>query len=411
MPVRESNNNRILAANSRAADVAEKAIQEILPVMQQRYYNAFRPQGIESILYTKLTNGRPCTCQARRKRINGLLNEEGKASIGAINQMISGALEFNVTAYNQNRKVPEGQSSPNAPDNKYQGVFDVAVHPDNAENLDDIPFADLINGNGFGDNGPVQAETVEEAIGDLDAGMMGHSDNSCPICFGSGYIGGYTPFRGHRQVLTCTDVQVRDGGVMDTLARPLAVDATGFDVRVVLPRGAILVDALRVWNDTEPTPARFTVDSVPIRSAQHFMQFCDGRQHILGASGFTRFTHLELQFGLSAESVYFEFPKRPSGNNTALLEKDEPFNIIMSPNCPRADTEDIIVERQFGKALIVQNTNPWNTRERNILGWEAMVRVTQPQEIFRLLPRRARTQTKPPTTLMARDNVTGIRRT
>lgn len=77
----ERSNNRILAANARAADVAEFAVNGIMPVMQQRYYDAFRVQGVEGILYTQLTNGRPCTCVARGKRISGLLNEQGLSLI------------------------------------------------------------------------------------------------------------------------------------------------------------------------------------------------------------------------------------------------------------------------------------------------------------------------------------------
>ncbi|MDN3123379.1 hypothetical protein P0E82_13725, partial [Enterococcus faecalis] len=208
----ERSNNRILAANARAADVAEFAVNGIMPVMQQRYYDAFRVQGVEGILYTQLTNGRPCTCVARGKRISGLLNEQGKASVGDINSMLTGSFQFNVTPYNQNqqRVVRDPTvTSPYDSRNRNQGVFDIAV-PSTAD-VDDIPFADLINGNGFGDNGPVLEETVNQVLGDMDTGLTGYADSSCPICFGSNFIGGYTPYKGHRQVLVVTDVQVRNG--------------------------------------------------------------------------------------------------------------------------------------------------------------------------------------------------------
>ncbi|WP_391857932.1 hypothetical protein, partial [Vibrio cidicii] len=158
-------------------------------------------------------------------------------------------------------------------------------------------------------------------------------------------------------------------------------------------------------------PALFTVDGTAVTSNQQFLGFCDGKPHIIGASNFSNFTHFELQFVLSDESVYFEFPRRPSNSNTALLEQDDPFNIIFSPNTPQVSSKDIIVERQLGKHLIVQNANPWNSRNRNTLDFQANVRVLQPQEIYRLLPVRARVMTKPQTTLLSRDNVIGIRRT
>jgi hypothetical protein len=57
MPVKTSNNNRILPANGRAVDVAKRAIQEILPVQQMRYHDAFAVQGYEGVLYNRLGQG------------------------------------------------------------------------------------------------------------------------------------------------------------------------------------------------------------------------------------------------------------------------------------------------------------------------------------------------------------------
>lgn len=99
-------------------------------------------------------------------------------------------------------------------------------------------------------------------------------------------------------------------------------------------------------------------------------------------------THLEMQFGLSKEPVYFEIPKLTKTSDISLLEQQEPFQIIVSPDIPHLDSMDIIADSQLGKILIVQNANPWNTRNRNMLGYECQVRVAQPQELWNILPRR-----------------------
>jgi hypothetical protein len=411
MPVVERSNNRILPANARAADVAEKAVVEITPVQQRRYYDAFRVQGIECIHYSRMFSGLPCSCQSAGKQINGFLGEDGKASAGVVNSLITGAppMEFNVTPYNHNqqRYVKDmSVTSPYAPVNKNQGVFDIAVTGTDT----DIPFADLINGRGTGDNGPVESVTIDDMVGDFDASMLGFSDVSCPICFGTGFTGGFTPYHAHRQVLTVADVQVVNGE-LDLLERPLSATCTGINVITILPRGAIGCDVFRVWAGSNPQPAIFTIDGTTIANIPQLLGFCDGKPHVIGATGLTKFTHLEIQFTLSTESVYFEFPKRSSSNNIALLEQDDPFNVIMSPNLPHLQSMDVIVEQQRGKTLLVQNVNPWNTRNRNMLGWEAQVRVIQPQEMYRILPARGRTQVKNPTTNLVRDNVTGPRRT
>ena len=410
MPVVERTNNKILPANARAADVAEKAVKEILPVQQRRYYDAFRVQGIECVHYNRLTNGRKCNCQSSQKQINGILGLDGKASQGAINQMITGNMDFSVTPYNFDIQRITGpnstETSPFAPVDKNQGVFDIVTDGD------EIPFADLLQGkSGVGDNGPVEALDIDKMVGDFDASMMDFSNVACPICFGSGYIGGFTPYHGHRQVLTVSDVQLSEDSEINTLRRPFVAAGSGFNALIILPRGAIGVDVFRVWNMDQAVGATISIDGTQIMSTVQLLGFCDGKQHVLSCTNVNEWTHFEMQFNLTTESVYFEFPKRPTSANTDLLEQMEPFNIIMSPNLPSLASEDVIVETQLGKVLIVQNVNPWNTRDRAVLGWEAQVRVIQPQELFRIMPARGRTRSKAPTTEMVRDNVRGPRRT
>jgi hypothetical protein len=404
MPVLDSTNAQVPSANARAADVAEKAIKEIMPEMQQRYMSAFRPQGVQCVHYNRLTSGRKCNCQTTQKQINGLLGKDGKADIGTINALITGNSDFGVTPYNFNQGrvtgVNEAATSPYAPLNKFQGVFDVL----SADT--EIPMADLLGGrpNGVGDNGPVEAVTIDEMVADFDAGSAGFTDAACPICFGTGFVGGFTPFHGHRQVLTVMDMQLDPNGSLDLLKSPFVAEAASFNVITKLPRGAIGVDIFRVLNGDIPTGAVISIDGNKITSINQILTYCDGRQHLINATNLTRFTHLEIQFVLSTESVYFEFPRRPSSANTALLEQTEPFQIILSPNLPIMEAQDIIVEQMLGKVLVVQNVNPWNSRERNVLGWEAMVRVIQPMEMYRILPGRGRTKLKDQVTSLPKNN-------
>lgn len=411
MPYVSRSNNKILPANARQADVAEKAVQEIIPVQQRRYYSAFRVQGIQCIAYNRLTSGRKCSCQASRKQLNGLLDENGKADQGTINQLLTGQMSFEVTPYQANlgRVIPEaagpnGQTSPYAPVNKNQGVFDIV------STGEEFPFADITD-NGFGDNGPVDNITIDDLVGDFDPTTLGFSDVACPICFGSGFVSGFAPFHSNRIVLAVADLALIDGEI-DMLEKPwVARGAKGFNQKVILPAGAQAVDAFKVWNGLTIVPATFSIDGQVIKSDAQLLTFCDGKPHLVTAAFTQDFTHFEMQFGMSNESLYFEFPRRPSSADTSLLEQMEPFQIILSPNIPYLDSMDIIVESQLGKVLVVQNVNPWNSRQRNILGWECQVRVIQPQEIFRILPAKGRVMTKDATTRMVRDNVRGVHRT
>lgn len=413
MPYVSRNNSKLLPANARAADVAEKAVNEIIPVQQRRYYDAFRVQGIQCIAYNRLTSGRKCTCQASRKALNGLLNEEGKASEGTINELLTGTFSFDVVPYEQDQSAlfpaaagPSGQTSPYATVNKNQGVFDITTAGE------EFPFADVNQQQEqIGDNGPSNPVNIDDLIGDFDLGAIGFSDVACPICFGSGFIGGFTAFHSYRKVLVPQDLVVSNGH-LDLTERPwVARDAEGWSQKIILPHGAIMVDAFQVWNNLTIVPVQFYIDNTLIQNNPQLLSFCDGKPHLVTATFSGDFTHFEMQFGLSTESLYFEFPKRPNSADTSLLEQMEPFQIIMSPNIPYIASMDVVVESQLGKVLVVQNTNPWISRDRNLLGPECQVRVIQPQEIFRILPVRGRVPTKDKTTLMTRDNVTGVRRT
>jgi hypothetical protein len=413
VPFVNPTNNRVLPANARASDVAEKAISEIIPVQQRRAYDAFRVQGIECLHYNHLTQGRKCLCQSAQKQLNGILDETGKADVGTLNKMLTGNMSFNITPYdhNEDRVAPgstaRGETSPFAPVNKNQGVFDIKVFDE-----PDFPLADQVDGPDFGDNGPVDPIDIDQMVGDWDASTMGFSDVACPICFGTGFVGGFAPYHAHRQVFTVADVQLGLMSEIDTLARPwTAQTETGFNVITVLPAGALGADAFRVWNMAVPVNAQFTIDGTAITSVPQLLTYCDGKPHLIGATFVGKFSHFEIQFNLTTESVYFEFPRRPSSADTSLLEQMEPFQIIISPNCPTIASMDVIVESQLGKVLVVQNVNPWNSRQRNMLGWEVQVRVIQPMEKFRILPARGRVPTKNRTTEMVRDNVRGGYRT
>jgi hypothetical protein len=412
VPSRLVTNNKITPANNINVDVTTRAIEEIVPTFQRRYYNAFVPQGITCIAYNRLNQGRKCNCQASRKQLNGLLDEDGKADVGTINRMLTGDMSFDITPYGQNwqqnnlgQNPANGATSPfntgtnTQPGNQNIGVFDI-VTPDL-----EFPFADVNpDEEAFGDNGPSNPVNIDDLIGDFDTSVLGFSDVACPICFGSGFVGGYAPFHSNRQVYTVADLELINGEI-DTTERPwVAREVLGFNQKIILPRGALLVDAFKVWNGLKVVPCQYKIDNVAITSFPQLLQYCDGKPHLVTAIFTGDFTHFEIQFTMSQEQLYFEFPKRPRSADTSLLEQMEPFQIIMSPNIPHIASMDVIVESQLGKVLVVQNTNPWVTRQRNILGPECQVRVIQPQEIFRILPTRGRVPTRDQTSKLVRDN-------
>ena len=413
-PVIFKTNNAVLPANARASDVATKAISELMPAQQMKYMDAFRVQGYAGILYSRLEQGKRCTCKSSEKALNQRLNRSGKASSGEINKLITGSDRFDVTPYDPDLFFsedadPTDVTSKHAPVNKHQGTFDIK------SNDVEYPNSDVIEGAGYGDNGPVDPSAhINDLFGNWDASTAGYTDVACGCCFGTGFVGGYTPFNANRQVFAVNDRDVTLGvSDIDGLILPWTATGTEFYVKAVLPLGANGVDAMRVWNNDVIVPAAFEIDGTQVTNPRQAMQFCDGKPHVIRVSfnEESTWTHCELQFNLTNESAYFEFPKLRKGSDLSRLEQLEPFQIVLSPNIPSLKVNDAIVESTFGKVLIVQNSDWWNTRNRNVLGWECTVRVIEPTEKHRILPTRGRVKTKNVTTNIQHDNVNGSHRT
>jgi hypothetical protein len=367
-----------------------------------------RVQGYEALLYNKLTQGRKCTCQSSQKHLASRLGEDGKADQGLVNEILSGNVTFNVSPYGtMPRDNPDtNEVSPFAPVNKHQGVFDVV-----AKN-DVYPTDRIVDEADFGDNGPIDPNfDIESLVGDFDASHAGYTDAYCGVCFGHGFVGGFSAFHTNRQVLTVADVDLSLSEI-DITARPWTATGPQFSFTTVLPFGAVGLDVFRVMNNNMPVTANFTIDGHSATTVDVLAR-CDGKPHLIGVilPASKTWTHVEIQLAVSDQSAFFEFPKLTKNSDTANLEQLDPFNIVMSSNVPSLKSEDVIVESTFGKVLIVQNSNWWNTRNRNVLGWECQVRVPQPQEIYHILPRRGRIMKKPPTSLGTHDNITGNRRT
>jgi hypothetical protein len=443
MPLVDRTNNRVLPPNVRNSDVATQAINGLTDVQQQKYHAAFRVQGFQAIHYARASAGFRCTCQAERKNVNTVLDKDGKASPGVINGLLTGH-KFGTSRYGTqawSNPPPEGVppydpssnayapptrefsgpgapdggdeyniTSPEAPVNKHQGVFDIATRGG------DFPIERVINpedGDDFGDNGPVRALDFDELIGQVDMGPLSFGDTGCPVCFGTGFVGGFAPLYGQRLVISVPEQQLKTDSEILFQNLPWAAQGVGFTKVVTLPRGAIGVDASLLWNVNEQVPYTMQINGTPINRPHDLLRFCVGQPVLMDitvAEG-TIWTHLELQFNLNQDSAYFEFPKLQSGSDLSLLELTEPFTIVLSPIVPSVNPMDVITDSVYGKALIVQNSNPWQSRASRMLGWEVQVRALQPQEMLNLLPRRGRVPTQPVPTNLVHDNVTGPRRT
>jgi hypothetical protein len=358
------------SANARASDVAARLTESVIPLQQQKMAAAFRVQGVQAILYSQLKQGIRCSCHSKNA-VSSQLSPDGKASPGTINRVLSGN-NFGISNYQETPEsefddFDEDPTSPKNIFNQWMGDLNTGINQPSDESR--------VNDDGQ------SLPDIDDILGDFDLGSAGFSDVSCPICFGSSYVGGYSMYNGQRIVIVPKQMQTTS--VLDL--HTFELSAGRHQVTTTFPRGAVGIDVFRAMRGDKAVPAKFFIDNQSIAN-HNILRYCDGMPHTLAVEAGTPITHLELQFVISDQSVYFEFPKRTKTSDLSLLEQEEPFQIIVSPDVPIINTLDVIAESQSGKLLLVTNANVWNSRNRQMLGHEVMVRVTQPQELYRILP-------------------------
>ena len=367
----------LMPSNARATNGASALVEHVVSMQQRKMNAAFGVQGLPAFIYNQLRAGRPCSCKSADRKLTARLNSSGKADAGIINELVTGHV-FEVTPYSSLRKKDDAVGDfydPNA-----MSDFDiVGSDPDLANKLvDDITV---------GDNGVFRPDQIDEVLRNFDPAEIGYSDISCPICFGSGYVGGYSVFRGYRMVATAEDFDSQSMLIVEQ--SPFALEPGTHLLDLVLPKGLLWVDAIKAYNGSQRINAKFVINDRVLATPKDVLRYCTGTQVTLAVHTDSVLTHIEIQGPASSISSFIELPKRGKSSDL-VLDPTEPFQILLSPDVPLISVGDVIIESQEGKALIVQNTTPWASAKRKPLGHEVQVRVAQPTELFKLLPRRGR---------------------
>jgi hypothetical protein len=394
-------------------------LDRVVPVQQRRYANAFEVNGYETLLYQKLRHGVPCSCQNHRGAAATILDESGKLRPGHMDELLTGGLSFRVQPYGTREpmrgdlRAIRGAGPAAHEEQMFDGAED-GVPLDDYEIEDDFenPNTTITHADDgdVTDNQDNDNELDDESeIFDAEDYV---NDTKCCICFGTGWVGGYSLLNGLRMVLSTQwgPNKLSIDGTIETKRSPHAFMATRVDFTAVLPKGVVGVDTFRIWNNDRQTfPSQLLIDNLPY-SVGLLHAFCDGREHTISVlhDQLTYWTHAELQFNLSTQRALFELPRKTDGSNMQLTEAAEDMQINVSPQVPNIEREDILVECTLGKGMVVQSATDWKTAKRDILGWDVNVRVLQPNEIVNMLPRRRSTHQK--STYMVRDNMDGSRR-
>lgn len=418
MPVVTRTNNRILPPNARAADVAAAAVPALVDAQRAKYHNAFHVQGYPVCVYYRLTSGMQCHCQNQPAATARRLGADGKASSGFLNEMLTGGAEFGIRGY--------GTTIPKTPNTIFS--FDqsavASLYADDAprptklgtqEHIsnDVNSGATTITPEGRGGRGPF-SQTVDDMDLNIGADLFGATDIACPVCFGTGYVGGFSVLGGVRAVLNYQHpgLGLPADATISVEERVPVIRASYAAFSVVFPLGAAFVDAVRVWNGRRAVAATLSIDGRRLTSALSVLPYFDGRPHTLRVEA-GAFTHVEIQVGQSTEVSYIDFPKTSRSSLAELLDSMDDVQLVASPMIPLMRPNDVISDGVHNKVFHVRSCTGQKDRNASVLGWECDARVVQTQELLSLLPRR-RTATPvaspnaPPRLI---NNATGPRRT
>jgi hypothetical protein len=382
--------------NHNSPNIARSGIDNLLPIANQQYENALSVDSVPVIYYRRRTTGLVCTCSsgsatgvAEQSTPDKLepgvhaLNNLGVANDDFLASMLHGS-NFSINRYGSRPSMVDA----NGGDNPQRSVphsplrQSAAVH-NKSTDLDD-PFVDELHAGSpddlFAEDNLIDATT---------------STSGCAVCLGTGWVGGYDPSNAFRSIY---DVQANWHGdlTVDMSFRPgrwTLLGAKRVSIPILLPAGAVGLEALRIWDNktqVSDVTAYLSVEGVDRPLQDVLPNLCDGRFHLLTLQfgNVEGFTHLELQLELPTRPIYANWSRLSYNENLQLPENMDMPNIVLSPSLPHVALYDILAESVYRRLWKLTMTNPAIDRQRQINGWEVTARLLQAYELQNLLPHR-----------------------
>lgn len=359
MPVFSSNKHKRTVARNTHLKSVPRTIDALTTIVQQHHENSLQADAYPVIVYSKCTTGVKCTCsETINDNATALYDEDGKASPAVIDTILNGA-RFGIEDYTKTTDVV------NVP---------AALESDN----DLSPLLDN-HLNGDSDNGLTFTS------------INSFFNSSCPVCFGTGYVGGYTVLGGVRRILDCSAIVSHDG--IEQLRNNTDViqflSDTGYvDFTLILPSLTLSIDALRVWNGFVPaigTQLLQVVGNVEIQPTQATL--CTGLPVTLRvrAPDQTLFTHLEVQVRLSDYPYAANYPFISNGFDPLRVNPWDPVSLELGPTVASVQAFDVIADIHHQKRWLVTQVTCRKTARGVVLGWDVNARVIEPHEPYNAL--------------------------
>lgn len=378
--------------NARAVGVARDSIEALGATMQQTLNNAITGDGRYCLLYMPKTSGLRCTCSSCDP-----LNVDGKMHEGVMSSILNNS-GITVTDYdsrghstdpafrldndnskidNSNLKYPD--ASPAMGSNFSTKVF--TLESLDADDFDADSFDIQLDVGLDGDPSlPVQ--------NNFNPGYQ-FSSSSCPICLGTGWVGGYDLYSGNRQVFAASSATSYNAcefvdSSPDFVRMPK--DSSLEFADIVLPAGANRVDEISMWNRRNKVAFNLWVDGALVDLA-NFPTYFDGRHHNikLAPTSNTEVTHIVFQYGTGA--ILADVSKDLTSTNNSVHDQQNPVSVVLPIVTSRDLKGAIIYDSTDDIYYRISSVSTSKTQGGYIQSSELDGRVVQPYELAMLLPK------------------------
>ncbi len=396
--------------NSRVAKVAADVVNNVAAVQQEKYDNAFIVNGFPCLVYSRLRQGLRCTCGGGhvefKPATNITFDENGNATEDTLNSLLfDEKVEGNS---NSLFSVDDYSSEPSTSTEDGGYSINLTPHidsvPEDNETNEYAPDSSFIDPELLGDD-----DTIDEGSSIVN-NIVGVTNVNCGICYGSGFVGGYSVLLGNRLVFDTQYKQLAtDGYYVDKQTTPNTFRKGGenldahVDFIIPLPKFIEGIDALRVWDNSRQVfnveiLAGATVGSLVAVNENNLSVFCTGAPVYVRVKGPISFTHIEIQINLSKDVTYLEYPRFTKTGDPNVLDAVGDVNIVISPKVLHVDVNDMIVDLINQRIWRITSITDFKDRNVNIHGWEVNARLVQKYEKFSILPHRVNKQNQKNTT-------------
>lgn len=378
MPIRRQHRDILPAKNQRLTEVARSTIQDLARVRRQANRAAIEAQGYPVTVYTRLTHGVRCTCSYTSQ---SLLDEEGNLNQAEIDNLLDlDGVQIKDYGSKNSRLITGADENENKSGDGNDFTYTV-----DSEDEKGGPISNYRRNSEKADEADLDLSEMNE---DFDSERLYSRGNvSCAVCYGTGYVGGFSLLNGIHRVYDTQAGWKLEGGAPNKSVAPNTIElfSSGVaEVTVVFPKGATGGLYPKLFNNKDEVPYSkyvVTLDDNVVSSA-NILSFCTGLPQTLKIKAVAdlEFTHLDTAFRVG--HTYASFP---DVNIMYEIEKVDPIsNVSISlPGDYNVAKGSIVIDhlRGLSRGWRVSGVTKANDTYGVVSGWQAEARVLEKYEL------------------------------